>query len=66
MNYSVLALSNNTGTRHVLNRMRQKFTKIYKQKVFVHHYTNYMDIKDFDTAFENCTQVVKLYEDLEK
>jgi hypothetical protein len=30
MNYSVLALSNNTGMRHVLSRMRQKFMKIYK------------------------------------
>ncbi len=66
MNYSVLALSNNTGMRHVLSRMRQKFMKIYKQKVFVHHYTNFMDIGHFDTSLENCTNVIKLYEDLEK
>jgi tubulin epsilon len=39
MNYSVLALSNNTGTRHVLTRMREKFDKIYRKKVFTHHYT---------------------------
>ena len=30
MSYSMLALSNNTGTRHVLNRLRQRFLKIYK------------------------------------
>jgi hypothetical protein len=40
--------------------------KIYKQKVFVHHYTNFMDIGHFDTSLENCTNVIKLYEDLEK
>ena len=66
MNYSVLALSNNTGMRHVLSRMRQKFMKNYKQKVFVHHYTKYMDIEHFDTCLESCTNVIKLYEDLER
>lgn len=66
MNYSVLALSNNTGMRHVLTRMKQKFMKLYKQKVFVHHYTKYMDKDHFDTCLESCTSVIKLYEDVEK
>jgi hypothetical protein len=66
MNYSVLALSNNTGTRQVLARLRQRFMKIYKQKVFVHHYQKYMDISHFDTCLENCTNVIKSYEELEQ
>lgn len=66
MNYSVLALSNNTGTRHILSRLRSRFNKIYKQRVFVHHYTQFMDIEHFDTALENCTSVIKSYEELEK
>jgi len=58
MDYSVLALSNNTGTRHILNRLRQRFVKIYKQRVFVHHYEKYMDVGHFDTALESCTNVI--------
>ena len=65
MNYSMLALSNNTGTRHILSRMRTRFNKIYKQKVFVHHYTKYMDVKHFDEALNNCTEVISTYEDME-
>ena len=66
MNYSVLAISNNTGTRHVLSRLRQKFLKIYKQRVFVHHYEKFMDLGGFDVALESCTNVIQMYEDLEK
>lgn len=66
MNYSMLALSNNTGTRHVLSRLRQRFNKIYKQKVFVHHYEQFMDVKYFDEALENCTSVISTYADMER
>jgi len=66
MNYSVLALSNNTGTRHVLANLRKRFMKIYKQKVYVHHYENFMDVHNFDDALANCTDVIKTYEDMEK
>ena len=66
MNYSMLALSNNTGTRHILSRLRSKFSKIYKQKVFVHHYTQYMDVGQFDIALNNCTNVINTYADMER
>jgi hypothetical protein len=65
MNYSVLALSNNTGTRHILANLRKRFMKIYKQRVFVHHYEQYMDASHFDHSLENCTSVVETYEDME-
>ena len=32
----------------------------------MHHYTNFMDIGGFDEALDNCTNVIKLYEDLER
>lgn len=62
MQYSVLALSNHTGTRHVLGRLRDRFMKIYKQKVFVHHYTEFMDKSNFDSALYNCEDVMQSYE----
>ena len=65
MPYSMLALSNNTGTRSVLEKLRGRFMKIYKQRVFVHHYTKYMDISHFDTALNNCSSVIDSYEQVE-
>ena len=55
--YSVLNLSNTTGTRHILSRLESKFMKIYKQKVFVHHYEQFManDCRShFDQCLYNC------------
>ena len=66
MTYSMLALSNNTGTRHILSRLRSKFMKIYKQRVFVHHYEQFMEASQFDVALENCTSVVQTYADMER
>ena len=66
MNYSMLALSNNTGTRHILQRLRTRFLKIYKQRVFVHHYTEYMDVGGFDQALNNCTDVVQRFSEMER
>ena len=66
MSYSMLALSNNTGTRHILERLRTKFMKIYQKKVFVHHYTEFMDVGGFDVALNNCTDVVERYADMER
>jgi tubulin epsilon len=59
--YSLLALSNNTCTRQIMQRLRERFMKIYKAKVFVHHYTEFMDISGFDMAVENCTSVIESY-----
>ena len=46
--------------------MRQKFLKIYKQKVFVHHYTEFMEQSHFDYCLANCEQVIQSYEDMEQ
>jgi hypothetical protein len=40
--------------------------KIYKQKVFVHHYTEFMEIEHFDHCLENCTGVVESYREMEE
>ena len=32
----------------------------------MHHYTNFMEQGGFDTALDSCTNVIKLYEDIEK
>ena len=40
--------------------------KIYKAKVFVHHYTEFMDISGFDQALDNCTSVIESYQEMEE
>ena len=66
----MLALSNTSATRHILERLRNKFLKIYKQKVFVHHYEKFMGGKNeaidrFDSALMNCESVIQSYEEME-
>ena len=64
--YSLLALSNNTCIRTIMSRLRNRFIKIYKQKVFVHHYTEFMDITHFDHCLESCDSVIESYRDMEE
>ena len=40
--------------------------KIYERKVFVHHYTEYMDVGGFDQALQNCTDVIENYSEMER
>lgn len=42
--------------------------KIYKQKVFVHHYDQFMSgdsRSHFDECLYNCESIIKSYEDME-
>ena len=39
--------------------------KIYKQKVFVHHYTEYMEQSHFDYCLNNCEDVISKYQETE-
>ena len=67
--YSVLALTNSSGTRHILNRLRQKFLKIYKQRVFIHHYEKFMGgdyLDHFQESLLNCESVIESYYEMEQ
>ena len=41
--FAALALSNNCCFGDALGVMRERFDKLYRRKVYVHHYTQYMD-----------------------
>lgn len=55
LNYSraLLCLANNTAINEVFNVMSTRFNKLYKRKVYVHHYTEYTEKAIFDEAQEN-------------
>lgn len=39
----MLSLSNNTGFSEILSRIESRFTKLYSKKVYVHHYTQFLE-----------------------
>ncbi|KAG0573003.1 hypothetical protein KC19_VG139900 [Ceratodon purpureus] len=47
---SLLCLANNTCIRNRFIGMKESFKQLYKRKVYVHHYAEYMDVSIFDTA----------------
>eukprot|EP00357_Protocruzia_adherens_P006593 CAMPEP_0114993620 /NCGR_PEP_ID=MMETSP0216-20121206/12637_1 /TAXON_ID=223996 /ORGANISM="Protocruzia adherens, Strain Boccale" /LENGTH=481 /DNA_ID=CAMNT_0002357295 /DNA_START=138 /DNA_END=1583 /DNA_ORIENTATION=+ len=65
MPYSLLWLSNNSCIRHTFGTLEERFMKLYKHKVYVHHYTEYMDKACFDEAIENVRDIAGEYEALE-
>lgn len=59
--YSVLMLSNDCQIRFTIQRMRESFRKLYRQKAHVHHFTQYCELAEFDDALEETMEVVKEY-----
>ena len=62
---SSLALSNNCCIRSTFTNMRDKFLKLYKKKVYVHHYTQYMEEDLFTQADEGVQALIQGYEDID-
>jgi tubulin epsilon len=64
MKYGLLCLSNNTTISSLFETMRNRFMELYKRKVFVHHYSEYMEepSKDFDSAVENVEKLITEYQ----
>lgn len=46
-------------------RIRQRFLKLYKRKVYVHHYTEYIEESIFDESAEVNLQLIREYEELQ-
>jgi len=64
----VLSLTNSSATRHILSRLKTKFMKIYKQKVFVHHYEQFMGgdyLDHFQASVNNCSGIIDQYHQME-
>merc|ERR1711924_16310 len=49
------------GTQHLFSQNLKVFSRIYKHKAHVHHYTQYMEKSMFDEAFEASSSLVKDY-----
>ena len=65
MSSSLLCLSNNTCIRQPFESLRARFKKLYTRKANVHHYTEYMDVGEFDKALTSLEDVIEKYRDCE-
>lgn len=41
--------------------MRDRFAKLYKRKVYTHHYEQYMELAAFDHAAETVAGIIEQY-----
>lgn len=65
MDSSLLCLANNSCIKTPLISLRNKFNRLYKRKANVHHYTEYMDIGEFDSAEASLSEVIRKYSECE-
>lgn len=59
--YSLLCLSNNCCMADTFKTVLARFDKLYKRKIFLHHYQEYMEVEGFDTAAETLHSLVEDY-----
>jgi len=64
----LLTLANNSCVHHNFSEMRNRFSKLYRRKAHLHHYTSVdgMEQSEFNESLESLNSVVELYEGLEK
>jgi tubulin epsilon len=63
--YSLLCLSNNCCMKDTFQEMEDRFKKLYRKKVYVHHYTQYMDEHVFTESMESIHSLISEYERLQ-
>ncbi|GBF94543.1 tubulin epsilon chain [Raphidocelis subcapitata] len=59
--HSLLALSNNCCVTDTLGALQARFGKLYKRRLFLHHYLEYMEPAGFDEAAEAVAAVAEDY-----
>ncbi|GFN87339.1 tubulin epsilon chain, partial [Plakobranchus ocellatus] len=66
--YSLLTLANNTCVHNTFSAVRDRFTKLYRRKAHLHHYTQVegMEASDFSDSLESLNNVIEEYSSLEQ
>ncbi|CAF4682258.1 unnamed protein product, partial [Rotaria magnacalcarata] len=64
--YSLLTLANHTCIKETFIELKERFTTLYRRKAHVHHYTNHIELADFEQARENLNQLIEEYKHIEK
>ena len=61
---SLLCLANHTGMESMFDAARARFLQLYSRKVYVHHYTDFIEMDAFDTALDTIDCLISDYADL--
>lgn len=58
-------MTNNTSFSEILMKIRKRFLKLYKRKVYVHHYTQYIDEDLFELSADINKDLIESYLELQ-
>lgn len=61
---SLLCLGNNCCISDTFAAMLRRFDKLFSRNVYVHHYTQFMDVQDMAAAKSTVLDIMRGYEDL--
>eukprot|EP00768_Dysnectes_brevis_P004893 gnl/Dysnectes_brevis/3543_a4502_530.p1 GENE.gnl/Dysnectes_brevis/3543_a4502_530~~gnl/Dysnectes_brevis/3543_a4502_530.p1 ORF type:complete len:467 (-),score=96.60 gnl/Dysnectes_brevis/3543_a4502_530:270-1670(-) len=64
--YGLLGLRNGPQVMHPLRGVHAKFEKLYRKRVFLHHYTKWMDQADIEARVERVRGLVDGYNEVER
>jgi len=64
--HSLLTLANNTCIKETFVDLKDRFTTLYRRKAHVHHYTDHIELNDFELARENLNQLIEDYKQIEQ
>lgn len=64
--YSLLTLANNTCIKSTFIELKERFITLYRRKAHVHHYTDHIELNDFEQAKENLHQLIEEYKQIEQ
>mmetsp|Transcript_17923 Transcript_17923/g.32719 ORF Transcript_17923/g.32719 Transcript_17923/m.32719 type:complete len:435 (-) Transcript_17923:313-1617(-) len=62
---AILSLANNSAVSNTFQAIRERFDKLYKRRVYTHHYEQYMDLSLFGEAVEAVTDVAQRYREID-
>eukprot|EP00466_Bigelowiella_natans_P016589 jgi/Bigna1/37395/e_gw1.19.48.1 len=63
--YSALCLANNCAIRGVVGGLADRFSKLFRVRAHVHHYTEYLELQEMQAAYRRVRQLASDYEALE-
>lgn len=63
--FSLLCLANNCGMGGVLGGMHQRFSQLYRRRLYVHHYEEYIEAAELEAAQEAVAWLADAYRQLD-
>merc|ERR1739848_561908 len=64
--YSLLCLANNCEIKHAFQKLNQRFTKLFRRRAHLHHYTEYMELAEMNESVQLVSSLMADYSKLER